>query len=114
MVLAAPMVPGLTGYDIFDLVKACADAGAYNVAALVVRLNGDIASIFSDWVRKAYPDRADKILNQISELHGGQLNDSRFGQRMRGEGPYADMIHQQFTLAKKKFLKDKPPLRIQP
>jgi DNA repair photolyase len=108
MVLAAPMVPGLTGYDIFDLVKACADAGAYNVAALVVRLNGDIASIFSDWVRKAYPDRADKILNQIAELHGGQLNDSRFGQRMRGEGPYADMIHQQFTLAKKKFLKDKP------
>lgn len=108
MVLAAPMVPGLTGYDIFDLVKACADRGAYDLAHLVVRLNGDIAQIFEDWLKKTFPDRAQKVLNQIAAMHGGKLNDSRFGKRMRGEGPYAEMIHQQFALAKRKFMADRP------
>jgi hypothetical protein len=32
----------------------------------------------------------------IEQSHDGQVNDSRFGLRMRGEGPIADMVRQQY------------------
>ena len=51
------------------------------------------------------PDRADKVLNQIESVHGGSLNDSRFGTRMKGEGEFADQVKQQFKIARAKYLK---------
>lgn len=102
-VLAAPIIPGLTDHDILNLTKSCAEAGAYAINHIVVRLNGDIGELFKDWVRKAFPDRAKKIISQIESLHNGQLNDSQFGHRMRGSGPYAEIIKQQFAVAKSKF-----------
>jgi hypothetical protein len=38
------------------------------------------------------------------DIHGGQLNDSRSGIRMKGEGKYAEMIAAQFQLALKRHL----------
>jgi hypothetical protein len=66
-------------------------------------LNGAIGKIFEDWLRKNFPDRFDKVWNQISELHGGNVNDSQFGRRMTGEGEYARTISQLFRTSKKKF-----------
>ena len=43
-------------------------------------------------LERELPGRAGKVLARIREARGGQLNDPRFGSRMRGEGPYADMI----------------------
>ena len=105
--LAAPIIPGLTSEGILELGKACAEAGAKNIHHILVRLNGDIASIFQDWIRKTYPDRADKVLNQIAATHKGKLNDSHFKHRMRGSGPLADIIAAQFQLARKKFFSKK-------
>jgi DNA repair photolyase len=73
----------------------------------VVRLNGSIGKIFEDWLRKNFPDRFEKVWHQISELHGGNVNDSQFGRRMAGEGNYADIIHQLFRSAKKKHMSDR-------
>ena len=106
--MIAPIIPGLTDHEIFDLVKAVAEAGASNAYYTMVRLNGDIGPVFEDWVRRTLPDRAERILNRIQDCHGGSLEDRRFGTRMRGEGKYADAIRQQFYLAKKKFLPEPP------
>lgn len=104
--MLAPMIPGLTDHEIMPLMEAVTMAGASNAGYITVRLNGDVGSIFTDWVRKKYKDRADKILNRIMDTHGGKLNDSRYGTRMSGEGKYAEIIEKQFELAKKKFLPD--------
>src|SRR5690606_5282877 len=87
--------------------KAACGAGALSIGHTVVRLNGAIGEIFSDWIKKAMPDRADKVLNQIKACHGGTLNDSRWGNRMRGDGEFAQMIRSQMTLGRKKFFADK-------
>ncbi len=102
--MLGPLIPGLTDHEVMDIVEATSKAGAQNAGYITVRLNGDVAEIFTDWVRKTYPDRADKILNRIKDTHGGTLNESRFGVRMSGEGKYAEIIGKQFELAKKKFL----------
>ena len=111
-VMLAPIIPGINSHEILPLAKAASDAGALSIAYTVVRLNGAIGEIFTDWIRKAMPDRADKVLHQIAECHGGTLNDSRFGDRMRGEGELAQMIRSQITLARRKYFSGKqfPPL----
>ena len=81
--------------------------GALTAGYTIVRLNGEIKNVFHDWLYKTLPDRADKIWKQISECHGGQVNDSRFGTRMSGEGKIAESIGQLFDMAKKKYLKDR-------
>ena len=38
-----------------------------------------------------------RVLNLLRELHGGRLNDPRFGHRMRGEGAYARALAARFA-----------------
>ncbi|ABG59714.1 PA0069 family radical SAM protein [Cytophaga hutchinsonii] len=112
-VMIAPIIPGINHHEIPQIMKQIADAGASSAAYTIVRLNGSIGVVFEDWIRKAYPDRADKVLNQIKECHGGTLNDSRFSTRMRGQGNIAASIHDLFYVSRKKYLsgREYPPLR---
>ena len=111
-VMMAPIIPAINNHEIMPLVKAVAERGALGVGYTIVRLNGAIGEIFSDWIKKTLPDRAEKVLHQIENIHGGSLNDSRFGTRMKGEGAFADQVRQQFKLAKKLYLqgREKPKL----
>ncbi len=110
--MLAPIIPGINSHELLALAKACADHGASSFGYTVVRLNGAIGSLFTEWIRKAMPDRAQKVLNQIASCHGGQLNDSRFGVRTRGEGQLAQQIKEMARLARSKYYKAKqlPPL----
>ena len=106
-VMMAPIIPAINNHEIFKLIKKVSELGAISAGFTVVRLNGAIGLIFKNWLQKAYPDRADKILNQIKDCHNGNLNDSRFGTRSRGEGKIAEQIATQFRLARKIYLKDR-------
>ncbi len=101
-VMMAPIIPGLNSHEILPLVKRAADAGARKVGYTMVRLNGAIGAIFESWIRDTFPDRADKVLNQIADSHGGNLGDSRFKTRMRGEGNYAEMVRNTMRIAREK------------
>ncbi|RYZ51325.1 MAG: radical SAM protein, partial [Chitinophagaceae bacterium] len=41
--------------------------------------------------------------HQIEQSHGGKVNDSQFGRRMRGEGPLAQLIADQYKTYTKKY-----------
>jgi len=106
-IMNAPVIPGLNHHEIPSVLKAASDYGAMAAGMTVVRLNGSIGKIFEDWLHKNFPDRFEKVWNQICSFHGGQVNDSQFGRRMAGEGNIADAIHQLFKVAKKKYYSDK-------
>src|SRR6201996_3064246 len=106
-VMAAPIIPGLNSNEVPGIIKAAADRGARSAGFTIVRLNGSIAEIFTDWITKAFPNKAEKVLNMIRSCHDGQLNDSNFGRRMSGEGKIAESIHQMFKMACNRFLADK-------
>ena len=109
-VMIAPIIPSLTDHEISDIAKAAAEAGAQDIGYTIVRLNGDVGPIFKDWLLRTYPDRYDRVIHQIEICHGGKVNDSRFGTRMRGEGQFADIIKQQIQLARSQYFKGpKPP-----
>jgi DNA repair photolyase len=97
-VMVAPLIPGLSDHEIPNILKTVANAGAIKSSYTIVRLNGAISEIFDDWLRKNFPDRFDKVWHMIQSCHNGNVNDSRFGERMRGEGNIAKMISDNFKL----------------
>ncbi|WP_343487046.1 PA0069 family radical SAM protein [Allomuricauda sp. d1] len=111
--MLAPMIPGINSHEMLKLAKAVSEHGARSFGFTVVRLNGAIGQIFTDWIKKAMPDRAEKVLHLIQDCHGGTINDSRFGIRSRGEGKIATQIHDMARLARQKYFSGKkfPGLR---
>jgi DNA repair photolyase len=113
-IMNAPIIPGLNHHEIPVIIQAAAEHGAQAAGITVVRLNGAIGKLFEDWLRKNFPDRFDKVWNQICALHGGSVNDSEFGRRMTGEGKYAEAIYQLYRAAKRKHLagRNMPPYNL--
>ncbi len=102
-VMIAPIVPGLNDHEIMKIAEAAAANGARVMGYTVVRLNGSIGEVFEKWLRKSFPDRFDKVWNQIKSLHGGAVHDSRFGKRLSGEGRWAEVIRQTVRVAQRRF-----------
>lgn len=105
-VMVAPIIPGLNSHEIPTIVKRVAELGALAVGYTTVRLNGEIAEIFEHWIRGTYPDRANKVLNQIREINNGNLY-SKGENRIKTHGETALMIKNMFKIARNKHLKGK-------
>ena len=90
------MIPGLNEHEMQRIMKEASENGASFSAYTFVRLNGAVKLIFHDWLYKNFSDRADKVWHMIENAHDGQVNDSRFGIRMRGEGDIAELVSQQY------------------
>ena len=55
--------------------------------------------IFINWLDAHEPGKKDRILSRVRDLRGGKLNVSEWGKRMKGEGIFADQIHDLFAVA---------------
>ncbi|UTW62091.1 PA0069 family radical SAM protein [bacterium SCSIO 12741] len=108
-VMMAPVIPGLNSTEIPEIIQRSAEAGASGFHHLVVRLNHQNGTLFEVWAQRHYPDRANKLLNQIKKLHGGSLSDSRSKIRMRGEGAEADAISALARIHRTLHFKDRKP-----
>ncbi|WP_424960979.1 PA0069 family radical SAM protein [Ekhidna sp.] len=102
-VMNAPIIPGLNHHEIPDILKNSANAGASFASYTVVRLNGQIGKIFYDWLQKNFPDRVEKVWHQIQDLHGGNVNDTAFGRRIKGDGKISEIIRNLFEVSKRKY-----------
>ncbi|WP_298532463.1 PA0069 family radical SAM protein [uncultured Algibacter sp.] len=111
-VMLAPIIPSINSHEILPLAKVASDYGASSIGHTIVRLNGAIGSLFTDWIEKAMPNKVKKVLSQIEACHGGTLNESRFGVRMRGEGQIAEQINSLIKLAKRKYFSEKEMIRL--
>ncbi len=99
----APIIPGLTDHEIEPILEAAAEAGAAEAAYTLIRLPLEIKDLFREWLQEHRPDRAARVESLISQVRGGALYRSEFGERMRGTGPYADLIRQRFRIASAKY-----------
>jgi len=100
-VLLAPVIPGLNDAEIPQILAAARQAGAQTAGTVLLRLPLTVEPVFCEWLRRTQPQRADKILGRIRATRGGQLNQSSWGERMRGAGPIAEQIQQLFRLFRK-------------
>ena len=109
----APVVPGITDHEMEDIVAAAAGAGAIGVFFLPVRLPFEVAPLFRAWLDEHFPDRAGKVMHIIQSLRGGRDNDPDFFTRMRGQGPWAQLLRTRFERAVKAhgLNRERRPLR---
>jgi DNA repair photolyase len=96
--MTAPIIPGLNDREIPALLKAGAEAGAQSAAYTLVRLPLTVKPVFLDWLDRNLPDSRERIERLIRETHGGKLNNSEFGERMRGSGEIAKQIRRVFQV----------------
>ncbi len=94
----APIIPGLNEHEIPELLERGREAGAQSAFINLLRLPGSVEPYFLDRLDAAMPLRAKKIRNRIREVKGGVLNKSAFHERMRGEGPFWEMVKQSFAI----------------
>jgi DNA repair photolyase len=113
-VMVAPVVPGLTDPEIDPILEAAAEAGAIAANWIMLRLPGEVAPLFREWLEARLPaPRAAKVLARVRETHGGRDYDPAWGKRMRGEGTWSNLIGRRFDLAIRRLGLDRdlPPLR---
>ncbi len=107
-VLASPMIPALNDVELERILESAASAGAVTAAYILIRLPHEVKELFAEWLRAHYPDRAERVLSLIRQTRDGALYRSAFDQRMRGTGPYAELLARRFALATRRLGLDQP------
>jgi DNA repair photolyase len=107
-VLAAPMIPALNDHEMEKILAACHAAGARSAAYVLLRLPLELVELFDDWLATHYPRKRDHVLSLIRQSRGGKHYDAAFGKRMRGEGPFAELLARRFALARQRLGLDTP------
>lgn len=98
-VFIAPVIPFINDKDIEQVLEAASKAGASTAGYVVLRLPYELKEIFKDWLELHHPLKAEHVMARVRDLRGGKENDSTFGQRMRGQGAFADLIAKRFEIA---------------
>lgn len=99
MLLMSPIIPALNDTEIEVLLARAAEAGARAADYIFLRLPRELQELFREWLEAHQPLKAQRVLNRLCEIHGGDLYRSGFGIRQSGSGDYANMIRQRFSLA---------------
>jgi len=102
-VLASPMIPGLNDAELDRILEAAAEAGATSAGTILVRLPHEVKDLFVEWIGEHYPTKAERVLRLVREARGGKLYDSQWGERMRGQGEYAELLRKRFEHACRRF-----------
>ncbi|MFZ4619078.1 MAG: PA0069 family radical SAM protein [Bacteroidota bacterium] len=99
----APVIPGLNDIEMPAILKRASEHGATFAFYTMVRLPHSVKDLFVEWLKREYPDRAEKVINRIKDVREGKMNSAEFGKRMSGSGEIADSISQLFELTCRKY-----------
>ncbi|MBD3275817.1 MAG: PA0069 family radical SAM protein [Candidatus Marinimicrobia bacterium] len=102
-VLIAPVIPGLTDHEIPHILEKAASAGARYAGYILLRLPYQNKDLFEGWLERQFPEKKNKVLNRIRDMRDGKLNNTAFGERMRGTGNFAEQISDLFHMSCEKF-----------
>lgn len=98
-VMAAPMIPALNDHEMEKILEATRAAGAKHAGYVLLRLPLEIKDLFREWLMAREPGRASHVMSLIRSMRGGRDYDAQWGKRMKGAGPYAEMMAKRFAVA---------------
>lgn len=102
-VLVAPLIPFLNDHELEAVLAAARRAGATTAAFIVLRLPHEVRALFAAWLQEHHPLKRERVFSALRDMRGGRDNDPRFGSRMTGCGPLADLLARRFALAKRRL-----------
>ena len=107
--MVAPVIPRINDHEIEAILQAVAERGAHAASYVLLRLPLEVEPLFRDWLSVHYPDRADAVMRAIQACHRGRSYQSAFHTRMRGQGVFAEMIAQRFSIARRRHDLERTP-----
>ncbi len=102
-VMVAPIIPGLNDTEVPNILEAAAAKGALSAGYTLLRLPHAVKEIFVTWLEENLPEHAERVRSRVEACRGGQLTDSRWGSRMRGEGIIASTIAKTFSIFRTRY-----------
>lgn len=99
----APVIPAINDGEIEAILEEAAGAGAKTATWIPLRLPHEVAPLFRDWLQLHFPDRAGKVMSIVRSIRNGRDNDPDYFTRMRGSGPWADLIRTRFRIGARKL-----------
>lgn len=102
-VMVAPVIPALTDNDMEHILEKAYYSGARKAGYVFLRLPHELGDLFNAWLQQYFPLKADHVMSIIKQSRGGKTYQSAFGQRMRGEGIFADLLARRFQLSCQKL-----------
>ena len=102
-VMVAPVVPMVSDHELEHILEAAREHGACEAGYVLLRLPHELKSIWREWLQLHYPERAAHVMSLVNQMRGGKDYDSAFGTRMRGEGPFAQLLQQRFAKAHRRL-----------
>lgn len=101
--MVAPVIPTITDREIERILEAAYAHGARAAGYVLLRLPHELKEVWREWLSLHYPERAAHAMSLVQQMRGGKDYDSAYGTRMRGEGPFADLIAMRFAKAYKRI-----------
>ena len=101
--MVAPIIPMITDREIEHILEAAYAHGARAAGYVLLRLPHELKEVWREWLALHYPERAAHVMSLVQQMRGGKDYDSAYGTRMRGEGPFADLIAMRFAKAYKRI-----------
>jgi len=98
-VMVAPVIPALNDMEIERILDAAYAAGVREAGYVLLRLPLELRDLFREWLKGNYPHREEHVFKLIRDMRGGKDYDAKWGERMKGTGPYAWMIGRRFEAA---------------
>ena len=98
-VMFAPVIPGLNEPELERVLDAARAQGVGEAGYVLLRLAGEVADLFKEFLERHYPDRRGRVMSLLRSMRGGKDYDSSWGERMSGSGPYAWQIGRRFEIA---------------
>lgn len=98
-VMVAPVIPALTDCDMEQILEKAHEAGARKAGYVFLRLPHELSDLFQEWLQQYFPLKAQHVMSIVRQNRGGKDYQSEFGQRMRGEGIFADLLAHRFKLS---------------
>jgi DNA repair photolyase len=107
-VMFAPAIPALNDHEMEAVLAAAKDSGARSAGYVLLRLPLEIKDLFREWLETQVPGRARHVMTLVRSMRGGKDYDSQWNTRMKGTGPYAEMMAARFRMAVKKLGLNQP------
>lgn len=102
-VMTSPMIPAINDMEMERLLDAAAAQGARYASMIVLRLPLEVREIFREWLMVHFPNKVNHVMSLVRDMRGGKDNSAKFGERFVGQGAYATILQQRFSLATKRF-----------
>jgi len=107
-VMFAPAIPALNDHEMEAVLAAAKAAGARSAGYVLLRLPLEIKDLFREWLEANAPDRARHVMMLVRQMRAGKDYDANWNTRMRGTGPYAEMMARRFRLTAKRLGLNQP------